>query len=315
MKIDKIQMTMKYKKRSSELRDIHNNWQLMIFILPALVLLIVFRYLPMFGLLLAFKDYNPTLGILRSPWNGMEHFVNFFTFYKFKDVFLNTIILSFYKLLAGFPFPIILAIAINEIRRAKVKKFVQTVTYAPYFISVVVVIGMMMQILAPHSGVINNLIAAFGGERINFMGEASNFRHLFVWSGIWQMTGYSAILYIAALTSVDQSMYEAAYIDGASKWKKIIHIDLPSIMPTVIIMLILETGKVMNVSFEKVILLQNTLNLNQSEVLSTYIYKVGLLDGRFDFATAGTFFNSVINLALILTVNKIAKKVGETSLW
>jgi putative aldouronate transport system permease protein len=291
------------------------NWQLFLLLLPALVLLIVFRYLPLFGLSLAFKQFNYAQGIFGSPWYGLRHFVDFFSYYRFKEIFLNTVILSLYKLAAHFPLPIILAVALNEVKSAKLKKTVQTVTFVPYFISVVVIVGMMLQLLAPQTGLINNIISYCGGQRINFIGDPANFRHLFVWSDVWQMTGYSAVLYIAALTSVDQSMYEAASIDGVTKWQKIIYIDFPAILPTVIIMFILEVGRIMDVSFEKVILLQNPVNLRTSEVLSTYIYKVGMIDGRFDFATAGTLFNSLINFTLLVMVNRIAKKAGETSLW
>lgn len=301
--------------KSKKLSKLFREWQLFVLLLPALAALIVFRYLPMGGLILAFKKFNVSQGIFGSPWNGAEHFIRFFSYYRFGEIFSNTILLSVYKLAACFPLPIILAISLNEVRHARLKKTVQTITYAPYFISVVVIVGIMTQILAPQTGLVNNIISRFGGQRINFLGEPGNFRHLFVWSDVWQMTGYTAILYIAVLTSIDMSMYEAAEIDGATKWHKILYIDIPSIMPTIVILLILDTGRLMDVSFEKVILLQNNINLSTSEVISTYLYKVGILDGRFDFATAGTLFNSVINFTLLLTVNKIAKRVGDTSLW
>lgn len=305
----------RYPKPKKIINQVFQNWQLFLLLLPAFILLIVFRYLPLFGLSLAFKDFNFSQGILGSPWTGFHHFSDFFSHYRFKELFFNTLILSLYKLAAHLPFPIILAIALNEVRNVKFKKTVQTVTFVPHFISVVVVVGMMMQLLAPQTGLINNIISYCGGQRVNFLSEPGNFRHLFVWSDVWQSTGYTAILYIAALTSIDQSMYEAASIDGATKWHKIKYIDFPALLPTIIIMFILEVGRIMDISFEKVILLQNPVNLRTSEVLSTYIYKVGIIDGRFDFATAGTLFNSVINFILLIIVNRISKKVGETSLW
>lgn len=290
-------------------------WQLYILLLPAAVLLIWFRYLPMGGLLLAFKDYQPVGGIFSGEWVGLQNFKDFFSYYRFPQLVWNTLILSLYKIVACFPFPIILAVALNEVRRSKVKKVVQTVTYAPYFISVVIIISITLQLLATHTGLVNNVLALFGMDRINFMSSPSSFRHIFVLTDIWQMTGYTAILYIASLASVDPTLYEAAYIDGANRWQKIFFIDLPNLIPTAVIMLILDVGKMMDLSFEKVILLQNPANLVQSEVLSTYIYKMAMTQGRFDFATAGTLFNSLINLTLVLIVNKIATKVGDNGLW
>jgi ABC-type polysaccharide transport system permease subunit len=290
-------------------------WQLYLLLLPAAVLLVWFRYMPMGGLLLAFKDYSIRGGFLSGPWVGLDNFRDFFSYFRFPQLVSNTLVLSLYKIAASFPLPIMLAISLNELRNNKVKRVVQTATYAPYFISVVIVVGIAMQLLATHTGLINNILALFGGERVNFLSKPGSFRHVFVITDIWQATGYTAILYIASLASVDPSLYEAAGIDGANRWKKIWYIDLPNIVPTATILFILEAGRVMDLSFEKVILLQNPANLVSSEVLTTYIYKMGITEGRFDFAAAGTMFNSVVNLALILTVNKIARKVGDEGLW
>jgi putative aldouronate transport system permease protein len=252
---------------------------------------------------------------LRSPWIGFEHFATLFEYYRFKEIFLNTIVLAVYKLLASFPLPIILALSLNEIRNLKLKKVLQTVTYAPYFVSVVIVVGITLQLFSPHFGIITMIGRNFGAEPVDILSVPANFRHIYVWTDVWQFTGYSAILYIAALASVSPELYEAAEIDGASKLQRIIGIDIPSILPTATILFILEVGRLMDVSFEKVILLQTPLNLRTSEVLTTYVYKVGLLEGRFDLATAGGLLNSVINLGLVVTVNAIARRMGETSLW
>lgn len=304
-----------YSNRGDLWKKIRTSWQLYVFLIPAILFIVIYRYGPMYGLQLAFKDYQIKEGILGSPWTGLKHFIRFFTYFRFKQIFFNTLILAFYKLIVGFPLPIILAICLNELRSLKFKKFAQTVTYAPYFISVVVVVGMTMQLFSPHYGILASFVRFFTGTTIDIMSNPKNFRHIFVWTDIWQLTGYQAILYIAALSSIPPALHEAALMDGASKFQRIIHIDLPSIMPTATILLILEVGRIMDISFEKVILLQNPLNLRTAEVLTTFIYKIGIIEGYFDFATAGTLFNSVINFILIITVNSIARKMGETSLW
>lgn len=303
------------KKRQKTWIQIKNSWQLYVFLLPAILFILIYRYGPMYGLQLAFKDFNIKEGILGSPWIGLKHFIRFFSYYRFREIFFNTIILASYKLIAGFPLPIILALCLNELRSLKMKKFIQTVTYAPYFISVVVIVGMTMQLFSPHYGILASFIKLITGKTVDIMSNPANFRHIFVWTDIWQLTGYQAILYIAALSSIPPALHEAALMDGASKFQRILHIDIPSILPTATILLILEVGRIMDISFEKVILLQNSLNLRASEVLTTYIYKVGIIEGYFDFATAGTLFNSLVNFALIITVNSIARKMGETSLW
>jgi putative aldouronate transport system permease protein len=291
------------------------SWQLYLLLLLPVLYIAIFRYGPMYGLQLAFKSFRISQGITGSPWIGFAHFQRFFSYYRFPEIFLNTIILAFYKLLASFPLPIILALSLNEVGGLRLRRALQVVTYAPYFISVVVVVGIMLQLFSPHYGVITGLRHLMGLEPVDIMSAPASFRHLFVWSDVWQLTGYSAILYIAALSHVSPELYEAAEIDGASKMQKIVGIDIPSLLPTATILLILEAGRMMDISFEKVILMQSPLNLRASEVLTTYIYKVGLLDGYFDFATAGGLFNSVINLGLLATVNAIARRMGETSLW
>jgi putative aldouronate transport system permease protein len=269
----------------------------------------------MVGVQIAFKDFNVVQGIWGSGWVGLKHFETFFTSPNFWLIIKNTIGISFYSLLAGFPIPILLALALNEVRTGKFKKSVQMVTYAPHFISTVVMVSIIMLMLTPHVGVIDRLFSFLGWEMTNFMGVPEFFKSIYVWSGVWQEMGYASIIYIAALSSVDPSLYEAARVDGASRWKKIIHIDLPSLVPIVVIMLILSLGNIMGVGFEKIYLMQNPLNLSSSEVISTYVYKVGLVGANFSFSSAVGLFNSVINLILLLAVNFFAKKISDTSLW
>jgi putative aldouronate transport system permease protein len=301
--------------RGNAWKLIRRHWQYYVVFLLPLLYVVLFHYVPMGGIILAFKRYNVRLGIIGSPWVGFRYFEQFFTSPRFWELLRNTLGISLYSLAAGFPVPIILALALNETRRSHFKKTVQMVTYAPYFISTVVMVGMLMQFLDPRLGLINVLIRASGGTAVNFMGRASLFQTIYVTSGIWQNSGYAAIIYIAALSSIDPNLYEAAYIDGASRFQRMVHIDIPGIMPTIVILLILNIGQLMNVGFEKIFLMQNPLNISTSEVFSTYVYKVGLLSAQFSFATAVGFFNSIVNLTLIVGVNQLAKRLGQTSLW
>lgn len=297
------------------LRRIKRHWQLYLVLLLPLIYIAIFRYWPMYGVQIAFRDFTPVEGITGSPWVGLAHFERFFNSYQFWTLLRNTVGISVYSLLAGFPLPIILAIAINEARRYYFKKTVQMVTYAPHFISTVVMVGIILQFLDPRIGLINKAIIALGGTATNFIARPDLFQSIYVWSGVWQGMGYASIIYIAALSSIDPQLEEAAIIDGASRLQKILYIDLPGIMPTAIILLILNIGQIMNVGFEKIYLMQNPLNLTTSEVISTYVYKVGLLRAQYSFAAAVGLFNSVIDLILLVTVNQIARKVGDTSLW
>ena len=277
--------------------------------------IIIFAYVPMYGVQLAFREVNPIGGLTKGEFIGFENFRLFFTSYMFERLVKNTLILSTYQLIAGFPFPILLAICLNEIRILPLKKVVQTITYAPYFISIIVLVSIVQQVFSPHTGIINNIIVMMGGEAQNFMGKPEYFRSFYVWSGVWQNMGYNAVIYIAALTGIDPTLHEAAMVDGASRFKRILHIDLPSILPTIIVLLILNCGRIMSVGFEKAYLMQNDMNITISEIISTYVYKIGLINSDYGFATAVGLFNSVINFALILTVNGIARRFGETSLW
>lgn len=298
-----------------QLKRVLRNWQLYLFLLLPVAYLITFKYVPMYGLQIAFKDYDPLLGFLHSPWRGLYHFKRFIDSYYFWTVFRNTLTLSLYSLIAGMPAPILLAIALNECKIGWYKKLVQTVSYAPHFISMVVMVSIVTMGLSVNNGIVNNIIAALGGDRIQFMGIPKYFQTIYVLSGVWQGMGYSSIIYLAALSSIDPTLYEAAVIDGASKVQKILHIDIPGILPTIVILLILAFGNLVSVGFEKVFLLQNPQNLQMSEIISTYVYKQGIERANFSYSTAVGLFNSVINLILLTSVNFIAGKVSEVSLW
>ena len=294
---------------------LQRNYQLYIFLIPAIIYLFIFNYMPMYGVQIAFKDYNIALGINGSRWVGAKHFLRFFNSYQFKNLLSNTLTISFYSLFAGFPIPIIMSLLITHTRSTAFRNTVQTITYAPHFISSVVVVGMLYLFLSPRSGIVNILIQALGGQAQNFMGFPSMYKHLYVWSGIWQNTGWGSIIYVAALSAVNPELYEAARIDGASVAKQILHIDLPSILPTAIILLILNAGSIMSVGAEKAYLMQNAQTAGSQEIISTYVYKIGLIKSQFSYSSAIGLFNSIVNIALLVTVNTISKKLTETSLW
>jgi putative aldouronate transport system permease protein len=301
--------------RHAAKRSWQRHWQLYLLILPPLAYFAIFKYLPMVNAIIAFKDYNVVAGIWGSPWAGLKHFNSFFGNPAFWQLIRNTFTLSAYYVLASFPIPIILALALNEVRLRAFKQAVQLVTYAPYFISTVVIVSMTILILSPRIGLVGDVFGLFGVRAPDFLARADYFRHVYVWSDIWQTAGYSAVIYVAALSSIDPSLYEAAKVDGASRIQKIIHVDIPGIMPTAIIILILGVGNIMQVGFEKAFLLQNPLNLSQSEIISTYVYKTGLLNANFSSATAINLFNAGINLVLLVAVNAIAKRVTGRGLW
>ncbi len=296
-------------------KSIKKHWQLYLIMIIPVAYIVLFHYFPMYGVTLAFKDYSVTKGILGSPWAGTKYFEMFFKSPSFWRLIQNTLIISLYSLVAGFSFPIILAIMINEIRARAFKKTVQMVTYAPFFISTIVMVALLMQWLNPRFGLVNLIIGALGFDHVDFMAKTDYFRHIYVWSGVWQFTGFNSIIYIAALSAIDQEQYEAALIDGASRLQRIRHIDLPGISSTIIILLIMSAGSIMNVGFEKVFAMQNNLNTPVSEVISTYVYKIGLINMNFSFSTAVGLFNSIINLIMLLTVNAISSRISNTSLF
>jgi putative aldouronate transport system permease protein len=297
------------------LRSIRKYWQLYVFLLLPVAYIVIFKYIPMYGLQIAFKEYSVFTGFLNSPWKGLYYFERFVNSHYFWTVFSNTLTLSLYSLAAGLPIPLILAIALNECNKTWLKKTVQTVSYAPHFISMVVMVSIITMSLSLNNGIINNIIALLGGERIQFMGIPRYFQSIYVISGIWQNMGYDSIIYLAALTAIDPSLYEAAYIDGATRIQKIIHIDLQGIAPTVIILLILAFGSLISVGFEKVFLMQNDQNMQMSEIISTYVYKQGIERANFSYSTAVGLFNSIINLILLVTVNRCTRLLGYNGLW
>lgn len=293
---------------------ISKNWGLYLLLLPAVVLLLLFTYKPMYGVIIAFKDYNPSLGITGSPWAGFKYFEKFFNSYQFEVTLKNTLYISLYSF-ATFPIPIIFALLVNQLRHNMYRRFFQTVTYMPHFISTVVLVGIMMILLSPGNGLIGNIYRLFGAEAPNLMGSAGLFSSLYVWSDVWQQTGWNSIIYLAALSAISPSLYEAAKVDGASRWQMVRMIDLPMLMPTAITLLILRIGGLLGVGFEKVYLMQNNLNISGSEVLSTYVYKIGLLSAQYSFSSAINLFNTIINLILLVTVNQISRKYSENSIW
>ena len=267
------------------------------------------------GIILAFKRFSPRKGILGSDFVGLMYFRQFLGAPSSLRIIRNTLRLGVYSLLVGFPIPILLALAINEVKHQRLKKFVQIVTYAPYFISLVVLVGIMMRIMDLRTGILNHLITALGGKPVNFFGSKDIFPHLYVWSGVWQISGYASIIYIAALSGVNPELQEAAIIDGASRVQRIWNVDLPAIRPTIVMMLIFNVGQIMNIGFEKAYLMKNSVNQANAEIISTFVYEIGLKNGDFSFSTAVGLFNSVISLLLFVFVNEISKRLTETSVW
>lgn len=311
-------MEIQKKKESLGIRLLKNmkkNWILYVMIAPVVVYYIVFAYTPMYGILLAFKNYKVKQGIMGSPWVGLDHFRRFFSAYNFKQLIGNTVGISVYSLIIGFPIPIVFALMLNYLTHNRLKKVVQMVSYAPYFISTVVICGMITIFMAPDTGILNVIRGFFGLESVNFLAKPEWFKSIYVWTGVWQGMGWSSIIYISALAGVDYEMHEAAIVDGATKIQRMIHVDLPSIKPTILMLLILQMGSLMNVGFEKVYLLQNTLNKSAASVISTYVYEVGLINSDYGYSTAVGLFNSLINLGLVVAANQLSKRFAGESLF
>ena len=298
-------------------RDIQRNWALYLLLVPVLAYFIVFEYAPMYGVTLAFKNYKVKLGIMDSPWSDpvFKNFQRFFKSYNFKMLITNTLGISLYQIAVGFPMPIVLALLLNYLRSKRLKKTIQMVSYAPHFISTVVICSMLTLFTASGTGIFNILLRPFGWEDVNMLAKPEWFKSIYVWSGVWQGVGWDAIIYLSALAGVDHEMHEAAILDGATKLQRIIHIDLPTIVPTIVMLFILRMGSVMSVGFEKVFLLQNSLNYNASATISTYVYEVGLLDHDYSFSTAAGLFNNVINIILLVGANWFSKRAFKESLW
>lgn len=290
----------------------HRDYYLML--LPAVVYVLIFKYAPMYGLQIAFKNYKMSLGFADSPWVGLQNFKNFFNGYNFWSLLRNTLVLSVYLLVVDFPIPIIVALLINELK-GRYKTFVQTVLYAPHFISTVVLVGMICVMFSMSYGVVNTVLVNLGFDKVYFMGKPQYFRHLYVWSSVWQGMGWGAIIYLAALSGIDPGLHEAASIDGATRLQRIIHINIPSILPTIMIMFIMRMGTILTVGYEKVYLLQTDLNIEMSEVISTYVYKRGIINTNYSFSTAVGLFENVINIILLVLANQISKKLTKSSLF
>ena len=294
---------------------IRQHWPLYLFLLPTIAYFLIFRFYPMYGLQLAFKNYRVVDGINGSPWAGLEHFRRFFTTADFGKLMGNTLSVSILTLIFTFPLPIILALLLNQLTSLKYKKLVQTTVYAPHFISTVVMVGMIFLFTSPSSGLINKIIEAFGGKAVHFTAEPGWFVPMYVISEIWQSTGWGSILYLAALAGVSPELHEAALVDGANKFQRVWHIDIPGILPTIVIMMILNAGKIMNVGFEKAYLMQTSLNIKASEIIQTYVYKRGVLKSQISLSTAVGLFDSVINMILVVSVNWISRRVTDSSLF
>jgi putative aldouronate transport system permease protein len=296
------------------LRDVARNGMLYLMLSPVLAYFLVFQYFPMLGTLIAFKDFNPSQGIAASPWVGLDWFRQFFHGLYFNRLLLNTVVLNLYDVLFGFPAPIVLALLMNELTSQRFKRFVQTVSYLPHFISVVVVSGMLLDFLA-RDGVINQIIVALGGSANSYMSDPSWFRGVFVGSEIWQSVGWGSIIYLAALAGINPALYEAARIDGANRWQQLLHITLPGLTPIIMTLLILRLGQMMTVGFEKVILLYNPSTYQTADVISTYVYRHGILEANYSYATAVGLFNSAVALVLLVLANRLSRRWSGSSIW
>ena len=294
---------------------IRKNYELYLFLLPAVIILFCFNYIPMYGIQIAFREFKPVDGIWGSKWVGFENFQRFFSSKQFGTILKNTLVLSIYEIAVTFPIPIIMALLLNQFRFQRFKKVYQVATYLPHFVSTVVLIGMVKILLSPSIGIMGAVADLLHTQAPNLMGEAKAFRSIYVWSGVWQNAGWDSIIFIAALSGIDPSLYEAASVDGATKWQKIINIDIPCIIPTCLIMLILRIGGIMSIGFEKVYLLQNALNLSVSDIIATYTYRIGIVKFQYSLSATVGLFNTIVNVILLVTANKISNKLSNESLW
>jgi len=301
--------------KHNKIKSILRNYDLYLMLIPVIAFYIIFKYMPMYGIQIAFRDYNPGLGFLKSKWVGMAHFKRFFSSFRFTRMIRNTIMINVYQILFQFPIPIIFAIIVNEVRKKKFKAFVLNVTYVPHFLSTVVLVALITTVVHPDYGIINQIMMFFGKSPIRFMEEAVWFKPLYIISGIWQSTGWSSLIYLGALAGIDPVLYEAAQVDGASKLQQIFKITIPCIIPTIMIMLILKIGGIMNLGVDKVLLMQNDLNIYSSDVIPVYVYNTGIREGYFDYATAIGLFNNLINFFLLLGANRLSRKLFDSSLW
>lgn len=291
------------------------HWDLYLLMAPGILYFIIYKYLPMWGVVIAFQDYSVFGGFSNSAWVGLEHFQRMFQAEEFYSIFKNTLLISLYKLFWGFPAPIIVALLLNELRNMMYKRTIQTIIYLPHFLSWVIVGGILINILQPSTGIINDLVELLGFERIHFLSDSSWFRTVLVTSDLWKGVGWGTILYLAALSGIDPEMYEAATVDGANKWQQTLHITIPSLVPTIVILFILSMGNILEVGFEQVFILLNPLVYSVGDVIETYVYRVGITQGQFSYTTAVGLFKSVIALVLVVLANSIAKRLGQNGIW
>ncbi len=302
-------------RRDKKVKSIVRNYDLYLMLIPVVLFYVLFKYVPMYGIQIAFRDYNPGLGFFKSTWVGWEHFERFFSSFRFTRMIVNTVMINVYQIIFQFPIPIIFAIIVNEVRRKHFKAFILNTTYIPHFLSTVVIVALISTVTNPEYGVINQLIEYFGGEPIRFLEESSWVKPVYVGSGIWQNMGWSSLIYLGALAGIDPVLYEAAQVDGASKMQQIFKITIPCIMPTVMIMLILKIGGIMDLGVDKVLLMQNDLNIYSSDVIPVYVYMTGVREGNYSFAAAIDLFNNIINFLMLLGANRISRKLSGSSLW
>ena len=307
--------SVKPTKKANVWNTFKRDYQLWLMILPAIVVIVIFNYIPMYGIQLAFREFDFTKGFTGGEWVGLKYFDQFIHNYMFKDLITNTITISLATIILGFPAPIIMALIINQVFGKRWKKTLQTTVYLPHFISMVVMVGLLNVLLSPETGVVGHLMKALGLGDINLLASEKIFVPVYVLSDIWQHAGWNSIIYLAALASVDPQLYDSAKIDGASRWQTIRYVDIPAIVPTMIILFILSMGNILNTGFEKIFLMQNPLNLPVSEVIATYVYKIGIISSQFSYSAAIGLFNTLINFVFLLAMNTIAKRFSNISLW
>ncbi|PZD95859.1 sugar ABC transporter permease [Paenibacillus sambharensis] len=294
---------------------LRRDYQLWIMILPALIVIFIFNYIPMYGIQLAFRDYDFSKGLTGGEWQGLYYFRQFIDSYLFTDLMRNTFLISFTTIIVGFPAPIILALVINQIRRKRMKQVMQTTVYLPHFISIIVMVGMLHVLLSPETGVVGLIMKSVGLGDINLLASTSTFIPVYVLSDIWQHCGWNSIIYLAALSTIDPQLYDAAKMDGASRWQTIRYVDFPALVPTIVILFILSMGSILSTGFEKIFLMQNSLNLPVSEVIATYVYKIGIISNQFSYASAIGLFNTLINFVFLFAMNAISRRVSDNSLF
>ena len=302
-------------RTQGRLRLLRRDYQLWIMIMPAVAVVLIFNYIPMYGIQLAFRDYDFSKGLTGGEWRGLHYFQQFIDSYLFADLMTNTFLISLVTIVVGFPAPIVLALILNQIRRKRLKNLMQTTVYLPHFISVIVLVGMLNVLLSPETGAVGYLMKSIGLGHINLIASTSTFIPVYVLSDVWQHCGWNSIIYLAALSAVDPQLYDSAKMDGASRWQTIRHVDLPALAPTIIVLFILSMGGILSTGFEKIFLMQNSLNLPVSEVISTYVYRIGIISNQFSYASAIGLFNTVINFVFLLAMNAISKRVSDTSLY